>query len=228
MSQCVRVIATALLACGAGLLGGCDRLPGAPREAQTVAVGSDGWVRNTFDTQCCGCHAGGVDGASFPLMEVEYWRVASDEQAIAATAHGQGTMMPSFLDSNGGSLTQEEIVELITGMRRVYGQGVARDSKLSGTLVAGDPARGSLVYATACASCHQTADTKASLTNPDYLRLVSDQGLWTHIAVGRRATGMPAWNAAMPGRPTGLTPVEVADVVAWISSQRPNNAGGAQ
>ena len=233
----VRMAATAVVfaamasAIALACISGCDRLPGAPRDAPAaaaVAVGSDGWVRATFDSSCCGCHAGGVDGASFPLMEVEYWRVASDEQAIAATAHGQGIMMPSFLDTKGGALTGEEIAALVTGMRRVYGNGALPRAGLSGTVVPGDAARGEAVFAAACASCHGAQVPKGSLVDPDYLRLVSDQALWTHIAVGRKAVGMPAWNEAMPGRPTGLSAGEVADVVAWLSSQRPHARGGTK
>ncbi len=227
MNRPISALAATALCC----LCACDRLPGAPREAPaaaSVAVGSDAWVRTTFDSHCCGCHAGGVDGASFALMEVDYWRVVTDERAIAATANGQGIMMPSFLDTNGGPLTGDEIAALVAGMRRVYGDGAKPSGGLSGRLVAGDAARGEAVYAQACAMCHNAKGPKGSLTDPDYLRLVSDQSLWTHIAVGRKAVGMPAWNQAMPGRPSGVTPTEVADVVAWLSSQRPTKAGGVK
>jgi hypothetical protein len=61
-----------------------------------------------------------------------------------------------------------------------------------------------------------------------YLKLISNQGLWSAVVYGRAALGSPAWNQPMPKHPNGLTPTEVADVVSWIAQSRPMSSANAQ
>lgn len=72
-------------------------------------------------------------------------------------------------------------------------------------------------------------DGKAgSITNPDFLALVSDQVLRTVTIAGRPDIGQPDWRNDQPGHP--MSDQEVTDVVAWLSGMRPgaqqNKAGG--
>ncbi len=196
----------------------CDRLPGMPSEVAPPSIGSEAWTRATFNTYCRGCHASGADGASIPLMDRSYWTFASDERVIAATANGQGVMMPAFSQSAGGPFTDDEVMALARGMRGVFGG--SSGAGISATIVPGDRANGEGLFANACAPCHRDGAPGGSLVDPAFLALVSDQGLWASTLAGRAVLGMPAWNHAMPSRPSGLTQEEAADIIAFVASHR--------
>jgi len=227
-----RAVATlgALVACGGVVVStaGCDRLPGRPTAAQVAAEGTAEWTTQVFNTSCRGCHAQGTEGAAVPLMESDYWRAATDEQVARAVLEGQGMLMPAFGPSAGGPFTASQASALTRGMRAIWGGATRQSSEISGTVVAGNASNGKSVFDAACAGCHGAAGSAGSVTDPMYLRLVSDQGLWTAVVAGRAALGSPAWNEPMPGRPSGLTATEVADVVAYLSSQRPRSMSETQ
>ncbi|MBM4008002.1 MAG: c-type cytochrome [Planctomycetes bacterium] len=220
-----RLMMSALLAGGIALIPAtaCDRLPGRPKAAQSAQEGSPEWTVEVFNTSCRGCHAQGAVGAAVPLMDSAYWRAASDEQVTRGVLEGQGMLMPAFGLSGGGPFTPAQASALTRGMRALWGGGAQKSPEISGTLVAGNASNGKSVFDVACAGCHGVGGSAGSVTDPMYLRLISDQGLWTAVVAGRKALGSPAWNEPMPGRPNGLTTVEVADVVAYLSSQRPRS-----
>ena len=205
-------------------LSGCER-PGGPHAVQPVAHDSLAWTQSAFNTNCRGCHSQGAEGAALPLMNANYWSVATDAVVIEAIAHGQGRSMPAYLADEGGPFTSAQIVSLVQGMRSLWG---AKDGATGGEsvaisprVIAGDAGAGAAVFSQACAGCHGPQGSAGSVIDPLYLRLISNQGLWSATVYGRSELGMPAWNQAMPNRPTGLTAQEVADVVGWISAQRP-------
>ena len=208
---------------------GCDRMPGKPKEATPVVIGSSAWTQSTFNTNCRGCHSQGAEGAAIPLIDAGYWKVATDAQVIQVIAQGQGVLMPSYLDSNGGPMSSDQIAAFVKGMRTLWGAGSSGgQGGISGTVVAGNASAGSQVFASACASCHAAGGSAGSVTDPMYLKLISNQGLWSAIVYGRAALGSPAWNQPMPQHPNGLTPTEVADVVSWIAQSRPMSSANAQ
>ncbi|NDG64941.1 MAG: hypothetical protein EBY29_15995, partial [Planctomycetes bacterium] len=102
---------------------GCDRMPGKPKEATAVVIGSPAWTQATFNTNCRGCHAQGAEGAAIPLIDAGYWKVATDAQVIQVIAQGQGVLMPSYLDSNGGPMSSDQIAAFVKGMRTLWGAG---------------------------------------------------------------------------------------------------------
>ena len=87
---------------------------------------------------------------------------------------------------------------------------------------AGDAKRGAAAYETYCARCHgaegKSGEKGGSVVDPNYLALVSDQGLRTAVIAGRADLGMPDWRVYVPGRP--MSDDEIADVVAWLASHR--------
>ncbi len=107
-------------------------------------------------------------------------------------------------------------------MRTLWGDSSAavKNGGISPVVVAGDALSGALVFSQSCATCHGPQGSAGSVTDTMYLRMISDQGVWSATIYGRSDLGMPAWNQPMPQRPTGLTAQEVADVVSWISAQR--------
>jgi mono/diheme cytochrome c family protein len=82
------------------------------------------------------------------------------------------------------------------------------------------------VYASNCASCHGPAGGKigssGSVLNPDFLSLMTSQGLRTAVVVGRPDLGMPDWRSQVKGKP--MTAQDVSDVVAFLVAQKPTTA----
>jgi mono/diheme cytochrome c family protein len=85
----------------------------------------------------------------------------------------------------------------------------------------GDAQRGSATCQTFCASCHGSngdGGSAGSIVDPNFLNLVSDQGLRTTVVVGRADLGKPDWRGNVPGRP--MSAQEIDDVVAWLAAHR--------
>jgi mono/diheme cytochrome c family protein len=216
-----------------GLSASCDRLPGKPDEAAR-------WKRPTevvaFDQlyaeNCSGCHgADGRLGAARPLNDPLYLALINDEILRQAIAQGvPKTAMPAFVQQQGGNLTDKQVEVLVDGIRSRW---ALAEQFTAGTLPAyetgkdsksADMARGSTVYQTYCAQCHDATGRGqpkgGSVVDPNYLALVSDQSLRTTVIVGRSDLGKPDWRDNVPGRP--MSPQEISDVVAWIASHRDN------
>jgi len=209
-------------------LTGCDIVParaktekpGDPAATQAAAF------RTLYDQQCAGCHGrDGRLGAARPLNDAVYLAFVPAERLRHVIAHGvPGTAQPAFAISAGGALTDDQIESLAQGLLGAW----SRPDALRGEGVPpyaatpGDPARGSAVFAAACASCHGAnggGGPKArSVVDPSYLALVSDQHLRTIVIAGRADLGMPDWRGQIPGR--ALSAAEVSDVVAWLVTKR--------
>jgi cytochrome c oxidase cbb3-type subunit III len=214
-----------------GLSASCDRLPGKPDEAAR-------WRRSTevmdfnilYAQNCSGCHgADGRFGAARPLNDPLYLALANDETLRQVIVQGVSkTTMPAFAQQQGGNLTDEQIKVLVQGIRsrwarsEQFQEGILPAYATGKDSQSGDVPRGSIVYQTYCAQCHD-ADGGAgpkggSIVDPDYLALVSDQSLRTTVIVGRADLKKPDWRDNIPGR--SMSPQEVSDVVAWIASHR--------
>jgi cytochrome c oxidase cbb3-type subunit 3 len=213
-------------------LAGCDRLPGRPSAREEVVRPEQVLDFNTlYKANCSGCHgAEGEGGASIALRDPIYLAIADDATIRNVAAGGNpGTQMPPFAQSKGGMLTDEQIGVLVKGIRAwgladVSRADVPRDGLPPyATQSPGDPQRGAAVYATFCASCHgpngQGGKGGSSIANGAYLSLVSDQYLRTIVIAGRPELGAPDWRGNVTGR--AMSAVEISDVVAWLTSQRP-------
>jgi cytochrome c oxidase cbb3-type subunit 3 len=229
--------AAILVAAALGILAlsGCDALPGRPRPTDRAAVPSQATTFSALYSQhCAGCHgANGHLGAARPLNDPLYLALIPQDRLRQIVAQGvPGTAMPAFAANAGGVLTEAQIEALVSGMLVRWTQPSAfTDVSLppydaveaiangSGT---GDPERGWMVYATACAGCHGAdgngGPNGGSVVNAAYLTLVSDQALRTAVIAGRTDLGMPDWRQDTSGQ--ALTPQEITDVVAWLISQR--------
>jgi cytochrome c oxidase cbb3-type subunit 3/ubiquinol-cytochrome c reductase cytochrome c subunit len=136
-------------------------------------------------------------------------------------------------------LTDQQVDALVHGMRAAWFKAGTLDGANAPPYKAvkpADAAHGQQVYTTYCASCHGAAGASAkskagSITQPEFLALVSDQVLRTVVIAGRPDIGQPDWRNDLPGHP--MSDQEVTDVVGWLSSQRPSvqqnkTAGGGQ
>ena len=212
------------------LLSGCDWLPGRPEEADRPLRPSE--VRDfarLWGENCAGCHgAEGVLGPAASLANPTYLAWVDDDTLKHVVADGvAGTAMPAFAIRAGGSLTDEQIDDLVRQMRARWGKpldGVAPPPLA--TPATGDATRGHAVWTQRCASCHDPGGAGSphggSVIDQTYLALVSDRALRTAVVAGRPDLGMPDWRGGASSSP--LSAQEVADVVAWMVSHR---GGGA-
>ena len=217
------------------LLAGCNvRLPGQPTEAErwrAPAGVSD--FNQLYQENCAGCHgADGRRGVAQALNDSLYLSFASNAALQQVVSEGRaGTNMPAFSQQDGGSLTDKQIELLITGIRSKW----ARTDDLKGQEMpsysvnhqspnSGDPVKGAAAYQTYCARCHGpqgNGGSAGSIVDPNFLTMVSDQGLRTTVVVGRADLGKPDWRSNLPGHP--MSPEEIDDVIAWLISHRQLN-----
>ncbi len=154
---------------------------------------------------------------------------------VAVTTDGvPHTLMPAFAISEGGNITNNQIRDILQGLRRAYGQtpdvpGVNPPPLQSSEK--GDVDRGRTLFGTYCASCHgddgRGGPVAGSVVDTSYLALASDQSLRSNIICGRLDLGMPDWSGKINGvtakQREGLAPLtsrDVSDLVAFLASHR--------
>ncbi|HEX4201561.1 MAG TPA: c-type cytochrome [Chthoniobacterales bacterium] len=229
-----------LSACfAAGLLGmsGCDQLPGKPKE-------SDRWqppesikdFKTLFGTNCSSCHGDeGSIGPTLSVLNPLYLSIVPKDVLRKIIADGiKQTGMPGFAKSSGGDLTDEQIDILLNNLTSKAANQTEDSGKNppAANLPAysaplGDSTRGSEAYNQYCANCHgqagQGGEKAGSIVNPDYLHLVSDQYLRSVIIAGRPELGMPNYQQFVKDHP--ISPEYIANIVAWLASQRHPSEG---
>lgn len=224
------------------LLTGCNiRLPGQPTEAERWRAPSEiSDFSQLYKQNCAGCHgADGQRGAARSLNDSLYLAFVTDAAMKEIISEGRmGTNMPAFAQRAGGTLTDQQIDLLISGMRAAWARpddfrglklpgysvnqsAPEKDATANVAVSSGAAAKRTAVYQTYCARCHGAdgaGGSAGSIVNPNFLAMVSDQGLRTTVVVGRADLGKPDWRSNLPGRP--MTEQEINDVVAWLVSQR--------
>jgi mono/diheme cytochrome c family protein len=230
------------------LAGCSARLPGQPNEADRWRAPAEITDFNQLYTQnCAGCHGvGGKLGAARVLNDPLYLAFVTEDALRQAISKGRdGTNMPAFSEQAGGHLTDRQIELIVNGMRAHWskpddfkgvelprysvdetatpsGPSTAINSDISAkTSQTGDALRGAATYKTYCASCHGSngdGGSAGSVVDPNFLTLVSDQGLRTTVVVGRADLGKPDWRGNVPGHP--MSAQEIDDVVAWLAAHR--------
>ena len=210
----------------------CSNSPGRP--AQNSAVVPPDQIVNfgvLYGQNCAGCHGvEGSGGAAMSLANPVFLAVADDAVIRHTAANGvPATPMPAFAQSAGGMLTDKQIDALVRGIRSWAKPDALRDTNPPPYAVQapGDVQRGADAYRTYCSSCHgadgRGGSKASSIVNGSYLALVSDQQLRTIVIAGRPELGAPDWRGDLEGRP--MSPQDISDVVAWLSSQRPKFPG---
>jgi cytochrome c oxidase cbb3-type subunit 3 len=184
-----------------------------------------------YSQNCAGCH--GVEGsgnAAFGLANPVFLAIADDTVIRHAAANGvTGTPMSAFAQSAGGMLTDKQIDAIVTGIRS-WAKPVALGNQALPPYAAqspGDARRGADAYRTYCSSCHgadgRGGSKASSIVDGSYLALTSDPQLRIIVIAGRPELGAPDWRGDVEGRP--MSPQDISDVVAWLSSKRPKFPG---
>jgi cytochrome c oxidase cbb3-type subunit III len=220
-------IAAAFLLCA-----GCGNLPGRPtRESIPIDPDKVTDFNVLYRQNCSGCHgAEAKGGPALSLGDPVYLAIADDTILRKVVTNGiAGTSMPAFAKSAGGMLTDAQVDIIVRGIRERYSKPdalVGVTPPPYSTTEPGDASRGAVVYETFCSSCHGTAGKRgkaSSITDGSFLALLTNQELRTLVIVGRPDFGAPDWRNNVPGRP--MSSQEISDVVAWLSSQRPQFPG---
>ena len=230
----------------AAMPAGCDiydDLPGrpAPNPAPVAAANTLEGFQRVWSDRCAGCHgADGTLGAARPMRDAEYLTALGREEMARLIREGvPGTRMPAYGGQAVDPIPDPEIEAFVEGMYAAWAAPTDEATPVSEGLPwahsgGGDAGRGATIFTANCASCHPaqvppggSADplVAGSVTDPFYLRLVSDQHLRSSIVFGRSDLGMPG--AAGPFRgPDGgtttrpLSASDVDDLVAYLASQR--------
>jgi cytochrome c oxidase cbb3-type subunit III len=217
--------------CWIVLFAGCT-LPGKPRgvslEGQPSKIED---FEVLFRSNCAGCHGeAGRGGATLGLANPVYLAIADETTLRRVISDGvPDTSMPAFAESAGGMLTARQVEVLVHEMRTRWARPAALDQATPPPYAGppGDAQRGQAAYTTYCASCHGADGTggpkSRSIVDGSYLALVSPQGLRTLLIAGRPEIGQPDWRSDLPGHP--LSSQQIADVVAWLMSHRPEFPG---
>jgi mono/diheme cytochrome c family protein len=72
-----------------------------------------------FDKNCASCHGKGANGGSGPVLNAkEFFKATTDEQMFGIIATGvPGSEMPAWSIDHGGSLTDQQVNQLVTYVR---------------------------------------------------------------------------------------------------------------
>jgi cytochrome c oxidase cbb3-type subunit 3/ubiquinol-cytochrome c reductase cytochrome c subunit len=172
-------------------------------------------------------------GPAPPIASPVYQALVDDATLRRIVTQGRpGSMMPAFAKSFGGDLTDAQVDAIVHGMRADWNTGNALAGESAPPYAddgKGNAKAGEQVYASNCAHCHGPAGGKVgeagSVLNPDFLSLMTPQGLRTAVIVGRPDLGMPDWRDQMDDP---MTAQQVSDVVAFLVAQKPSTTGPAQ
>jgi cytochrome c oxidase cbb3-type subunit 3 len=207
----------------------CDLAPGKPDPEHIWHPPSANLnFTELYEANCVGCHALESDNlAAARPMDPLYVRYAGAENLYRVTGNGvKRTTMPGFLDSEGGSLTSEQVKAIVDGLIEHSSKASIPDDLPPYKAELGDPAAGMKAHRDFCASCHgedgNGGEKAGSIVDPYFLSLVTDQSLRSTIVAGRPDLGQPAYMDLVPGRVP--TEKEISDIVAWLSAKRPANA----
>lgn len=185
--------------------------------------------KTLYGANCSGCHgAEGRNGPGRILNDALYLAIIPRKTLQQTIENGRpATAMPPFARSQGGPLTPKQITALVNGIESQWRGPVDAGGSLPSyrATVSGDAGHGAQLFNTNCSMCHGPKAPIGSVTDRYFLSLVSNQVLRTSIIVGRPDLGMPDYRTLKMGH--ALSEQDIADLVAYLASQRPAEASAA-
>ena len=199
-------------------LGACAERRGAGVSAQVTAVEGSPDGAALYAQYCALCHGADREGYAADnapsLRSPDLYDRAPLSFVWLTISYGRpGTPMAAFSKEQGGPLDHDAQRRLVDWL--VEASGVTRPQPIAAAAVAGDVARGELVYAERCGGCHGARGEGVSapaLANPVLLATASDTLLRDVITRGRVGTPMVAYAET-------LTPQAIDDVTAFLRSR---------
>jgi cbb3-type cytochrome c oxidase subunit III len=180
-------------------------------KAVSVSAGQALFKKNC--TLCHGDNGEGTEGRP-ALNDKSFLASANDETIFSVVSSGiPNTGMPAWNQAHGGPMTDEDVRQVVAFLRAW--EPAAPDRKA--IPLVGNPSRGKTLFSNVCAACHgsEGAGTARApmLNDPAKLTQFDDAWYQNTITKGRPAQGMPTWG-------TVLSPVQIADVIAYIDTWR--------
>ncbi|MCE7984135.1 MAG: hypothetical protein DYG89_23420 [Caldilinea sp. CFX5] len=168
-----------------------------------------------YDHDCATCHGDQGQGErnSGPALNTrEFLGAAVDEQIFNTIVDGRpGTSMPAWGQVRGGPYNAQTVEDLVAFIR----SWEATAPSVEQVAYQGDPVEGAVLFSTTCFACHGVAGEGTAvglrLNDPARLAKFDDAYFRDVILRGRPERGMPTWGSV-------LSPVQVADLVAFIRS----------
>lgn len=168
-----------------------------------------------YAEMCVSCHGADGEGSIGPALNSKsLLSIVSDDQFFSLIRSGvPGTGMPAWSQAFGGSLTDEEVRQIVAHIRawepgREEGDGQHKS---------GDSSKGLEIFESTCFICHGAAgkgtDRAPALNDPQLLNNFGDDWFHETISQGRPSKGMPTWG-------TVLSPGQIHDLVALLASWR--------
>lgn len=204
-------------------LAACD-MPGQPKAADRWRAPSTITDFTTlYRDNCLACHSDGTTtAAAIPMSNPTFLAILPEDRLRDVITNGiPGTSMPALSIAKSGVLTDEQIDSLVKGIVAWKTVHPVQGPLPAYTAPNGDAVAGRQTFGVYCASCHGadgTGATAGSIVAPAYLGLVTDQYLRTITIAGRPDLGCPDYRSRVANQP--MTDPDIANVVAWLSSQR--------
>ncbi len=178
-----------------------------------------------YRSSCYACHSDGTNiAASISMKDPIYLAMLPEDVLRNVITNGvPGTAMPALAREKGGVLTAEQIDSLVKGIMDWKATHADKAPVPPYSAPLGDAVAGQATFGVYCASCHGADGTgvagkAGSVVESAYLGLVTDQYLRSVTIAGRPELGCPNYRERVEGRV--MTDAEIADVVAWLSTQR--------
>ena len=239
----MRVNTAVALTIALASLAACDQLPGKPalRVAPPTLDTAAGFA-GFYSENCAGCHgADGTQGPARPMRDAVYLAAVPDDAMFNMLRNGiEGTRMPGFGGNRITAVDDAALTAFVKGMRTAWGNASATaPTNIAWAPQPGkaDAEHGRELFDARCVSCHprtqpvgSSATVSGSVTDPFYLRLVSDQHLRTSIVFGRNDLNSAPANMPSAAGPFqdgngqrvdgALSSSDVDDLVAYLSGLR--------
>ena len=207
-----------------------DWMPGKPHQSDREFPYTDQRDPVTiFATSCAGCHgAEGRLGPAPPLNDPIFLHIYNPDAMLKLLAGGRSEgLMPSFLASHRGGLTEQQQTILVKSIWQRWGGATDLPKNIPPYLTSGsgNASEGKQVFATVCARCHGTdgaGATAGALDNHAFLELVSDQLLRRIMITGRPDLGCPNFvdSGTQSDLARPLSSGKIANVVALLGEWR--------
>lgn len=194
-----------------------------------VSQGQQLYVKN-----CATCHGERAEGRIGATLAKDFPGIRVDALLKQTISVGvKGTVMPAWLQANGGPLKESEIDDIVAYIRALGNQAPTVQIALTPTRVVipptvvsfppGDVARGGSVYAQNCALCHgDKGEGRIGATlQKDWAGINVDALIESTVARGVTGSKMPAWSKSNGGP---LSDQDIADVTAFIRTLKKPSA----
>ena len=171
---------------------------------------------NIFKANCASCHGergeGRAGGTRAPqLSNQDFLALATDAFITQTITRGRpDTPMPAWGQDQGGSLSQENIADVVAFLRTWQKEPKAELP----AEVKGSAQNGSNLFTANCAGCHgwnAEGDVGPAIGNKAFLEAATDGYIKAQVERGRLGTQMPQWKGQLKEQ-------DVNDIVAFLRS----------